>query len=217
MPTRIDTSLETEARALHRTAYVADAHADALLWNRELRVRQRRGHVDFVRLAEAGMRLQIFTVVTRGFPFIGGFPVFALAHGWPRDAIRGPWTRTLFQIDRLSRACDGESAVLARTPVDLLAAEGKGKLACVLGIEGGHAIEGKVERVAELARRGVAFMGLTHLVPNELGGSSFPFRGRRGLTPLGGQVLEAMAARGLAVDVAHASRRLLAALLDQRE
>jgi len=60
-------------------------------------------------------------------------------------------------------------------------------------------------------------MGLTHLVPNELGGSSFPFRGRRGLTRLGARVLEAMAAHGLAVDVAHASRRLLAALLEQRQ
>ncbi len=87
----------------------------------------------------------------------------------------------------------------------------------MLGVEGGHAIEGRVERVAELARRGVAFMGLTHLVPNELGGSSFPLRGRRGLTPLGGQVLEAMASHGLAVDVAHASRRLLDALLAQEQ
>ena len=212
----LDASLETEARALHRTAYVADAHADALLWNRDLRVRQRRGHVDFVRLAEAGVRLQVFTVVSRGFPFIGGFPAFALAHGWPLEAVRSPWSRTLFQLDRLTRLCgDGASAVLATTPRALSAAERDGKLACVLGIEGGHALEGRVERVGELARRGVAFLGLTHLVPNELGGSSFPFRGRRGLTPLGGEVLEAMAAHGLAVDVAHASRRLLAALLEQ--
>jgi len=212
-----DTEIAEEARALHRTAYVADAHADALLWNRDLRVRHRRGHVDFVRLAEAGVRLQVFTVVSRGFPFIGGFPAFALAHGWPLDAVRSPWTRTLFQIDRMTRACDGGPAVLARRPVDLAVAEREGRLACVLGIEGGHAIEGQVERVGELARQGVAFMGLTHLVPNELGGSSFPFRGRRGLTALGARVLEAMAAHGLAVDVAHASRRLLAALLEQRE
>ena len=211
--TSAEASLEAEARALHRNAYVADAHADALLWNRDLRTRQRRGHVDFVRLAEAGVRLQIFTVVSRGFPFIGGFPAFALAHGWPLDAVRSPWTRTLFQIERLTRACEGGNATLARTPGDLAV----GGLACVLGIEGGHAIEGRVERVSELAQRGAAFMGLTHLVPNELGGSSFPFRGRRGLTRLGARVLEAMAAHGLAVDVAHASRRLLAALLEQRQ
>ena len=77
---------------------MADAHADALLWNRDLRVRQRRGHVDFVRLTEAGVRLQVFTVVSRGFPFIGGFPAFALAHGWPLAAVWSPWTRALFQF-----------------------------------------------------------------------------------------------------------------------
>jgi membrane dipeptidase len=212
-----DPRLEDEARALHRTAYVADAHADALLWNRDLRVRNRRGHVDFVRLAEAGVRLQVFTVVSRGFPFVGGFPVLALAHRWPLDAVRSPWTRTLFQIERLTEACASGAAVLATRPSELAAAERQGRLACVLGVEGGHAIEGQVERVAELARRGVAFMGLTHLVPNELGGSSFPFRGRRGLTTLGARVLEAMAGLGLAVDVAHASPRLLAALLAQEE
>ncbi|HTS79497.1 MAG TPA: membrane dipeptidase [Myxococcaceae bacterium] len=212
-----DRTVEEEARALHRQAYVADAHADALLWNRDLRVRHRRGHVDFVRLAEAGVRLQVFTVVSRGFPFVGGFRAFALAHRWPLAAARTPWSRALHQIDRLGEACASGAAVLATTPGALAAAEQQGKLACVLGIEGGHALEGRVERVAELARRGVAFLGLTHLVPNELGGSSFPFRGRRGLTALGREVLDAMAGRGMAVDVAHASRRLLSALLDQSE
>jgi len=206
---------EAEARALQRNAYLADAHADALLWNRDLRVRQRRGHVDLVRLAEAGVRLQVFTVVSRGFPFVGGFPAFALAHGWPLAAVRSPWSRTLFQIARLTETCGSGAAILATTQAALAAAEREGKIACVLGVEGGHAIEGRVERVRELARRGVAFMGLTHLVPNELGGSSFPFRGRLGLTCLGAEVLEAMAASGLAVDVAHASSRLLKALLDQ--
>ena len=216
-PSPTDPAFEEAARALHRQVYVADAHADALLWNRDLRVRHRRGHVDFVRLAESGVRLQVFTVVSRGFPFIGGFQAFALAHRWPLAAVRSPWSRTLFQIDRLTQMCSAGDSVLATTPDALATAEREGKLACVLGIEGGHAIEGRVERVVELARRGVAFMGLTHLVPNELGGSSFPFRGRRGLTPLGNRVLEEMAGQGMAVDVAHASRRLLEALLAQEK
>src|SRR5262249_6612726 len=129
------------------------------------------------------------------------------------DAVRTPWTRTLFQIDRLQQACEGGSAVLARTPGDLAAAG----LACVLGIEGGHAIEGRVERVGELARRGVAFMGLTHLVPNELGGSSFPFRGRRGLTSLGGRGLGGRASPGPAAGVAPGPRPPVGAVLGQRQ
>lgn len=206
---------EDEARALHREAYIADAHADTLLWNRKLEERSRSGHVDFPRLAEAGVRLQIFTVVTRGFPVVGGLPLFGWIRRWPRHAVRSPWSRALWQIERLTEACAAGPALLASTPALLDQAERQRRLACVLGIEGGHALEGRVERVAELARRGVAFLGLTHLGGNELGGSSFPLRGRGGLTALGGRVVEALGAHGMAVDVAHASPRLLDALLSQ--
>ena len=76
------------------------------------------------------------------------------------------------------------------------------RLSAVLGVEGGHAIEGRVDRLAELHQRGVRFMGLTHLSNNELGGSSSPLQGNRGLTPLGQEVLEAMVAAGMTVDTA---------------
>ena len=208
-----------DAVALHRTAYVADAHADSLLWNRDLRVRQIAGHVDFVRLRAAGVRLQAFTIVTRGFPVVGGFRPFAALHGWPRAARQSPWLRAEFQISRLHAFCADPSArarvVKSRSELD--AAERDGELACVLGIEGGHALEGKVERVAELARQGVRFMGLTHLSANALGGSATPGMRGRGLSALGAQVVQALGASGLAVDVAHASPALLAALVAQKD
>ncbi|PYT00212.1 MAG: peptidase M19, partial [Acidobacteria bacterium] len=53
------------ARALHRTLLVADLHADSLLWDRDLLERAARGHVDIPRLAEGGVALQNFTVVTK--------------------------------------------------------------------------------------------------------------------------------------------------------
>ena len=67
-------------------ACIADAHADSLMWNRDLTRLQTGGHVDFPRLAQAKVGLQCFTLVTRGLPVIGGFPVFAAARGWPRKA-----------------------------------------------------------------------------------------------------------------------------------
>ena len=73
------------------------------------------------------MRLQVFTVVSRGFPFIGGFPALALARGWPLDAVRSPWTRALFQIDRLTEMRWASGAVLlATTPAGLARAEREG-------------------------------------------------------------------------------------------
>src|SRR5919106_6287350 len=94
-----------EARALHRRAFVADAHADSLMWNRDLSVRSQRGHVDFPRLREAGVKLQCFTLVTRGFPFVGGFPLFGFWRRWPRESRRGEWARALWQIEQLERYC----------------------------------------------------------------------------------------------------------------
>ena len=206
----------TDLAAFHRRALIADAHADSLMWNRDLNARSEEGHVDFARLADAGVKLQCFTLVTHGFPFVGGFPIFAARHGWPASARRSPWTRALWQIDRLEAFCrDSQGrAAIARVRSDLPRNLAEGRLSAVLGVEGAHALEGRAERVAELFRRGVRFIGLTHLSNNALGGSSFPLMGNRGLTPHGREVLDAMAALGMAVDVAHASRRTLAEVLE---
>jgi len=201
--------------ALHRTACIADGHADSLMWNRDLTTQSEEGHVDFPRLQKAGVKIQCFTVVTRGFPVVDGFATFTRKRGWPAHAQRGEWARCAFQIDRMADFCRRSNgrASIAGTRAQLEANLANGVLSAVIGIEGGHAIEGKVERVAELHARGARFMGLTHLSNNELGGSSFPLMGNRPLTRLGSEVLDAMAQVGLAIDVAHASAQTLAGLL----
>ncbi|MBN8227644.1 membrane dipeptidase [Corallococcus macrosporus] len=200
-----------DVKELHRRWCIADGHADSLMWNRDLCERSTEGHVDFPRLREAGMKLQCFTLVTRGFPFIGGFPLFAAWRKWPREARGGEWSRALWQIGQLDAFCarSGDTVRVATTGAGLEDNLANGRLSAVLGVEGGHAIEGQVERLAELHRRGVRFMGLTHLSNNDLGGSSFPMMGNRGLTPLGHQVMEEMARLGMSVDVAHASEQTL--------
>jgi hypothetical protein len=52
------------AKALHARLLVADMHADTLLWDRDVLERSGRGHVDVPRLAEGGVALQFFTVVS---------------------------------------------------------------------------------------------------------------------------------------------------------
>jgi membrane dipeptidase len=89
----------------------------------------------------------------------------------------------------------------------------QGRISAVLGIEGGHALEGDVSRVKALHQRGVRFMSLTHLANNELGGTSTALFGNRPLTPHGREVLDAMAEVGMAVDLAHASPAMLPELL----
>lgn len=194
---------------------IADGHADSLMWNRDLTVASEEGHVDFPRLLEAGVMLQSFTIVTRGFPFIDGFKLFAWWRRWPKAARQSEWTRCVFQLDQMDRFCAGSGGKVAitRTGAQLEANLSSGVLSAVLGIEGAHALEGKVERVAEVHARGVRFMGLTHLHNNELGGSSFPFMGDRALTPLGREMLEEMVRLKMPVDVAHASKKTLDEIL----
>lgn len=200
---------------LHRRWCIADGHADSLMWNRDLCVRSDEGHVDFPRLHEVGMKLQCFTLVTRGFPFIGGFEAFALWRGWPREARASEWSRALWQIERLEDFCRRSQGQVSVTTTARQLEEnlGAGRLSAVLGVEGAHALEGQAERVAQLHQRGVRFMGLTHLSNNDAGGSSFPLMGNRPLSPLGHAVLEEMARVGMGVDLAHASERTLEDIL----
>jgi membrane dipeptidase len=194
---------------------LADGHADSLLWNRDLTLRHRRGHVDFPRLLEAGVRIQCFTVVTRGYPVLDGVGALGAVRGWPRAARRGPWARCQFQLDRMETFCAASAgaAAIAGTRADLEGNLAAGRLSAVLGIEGAQALEGRAERVRELRRRGVSFMSLTHLANNALGGSSSPLMRNRPLTALGRTVLDEMAAARMAVDLAHASPRTAADVL----
>ncbi|WP_434379840.1 dipeptidase [Melittangium boletus] len=200
---------------LHRRWCIADSHADSLMWNRDLCARSDEGHVDFPRLFDAGVKLQCFTLVTRGFPFIGGFETFAAVRGWPREARATEWTRALWQIERLEAFC-ARSEGRARVTTTGAALEenlAQGRLSAVLGVEGAHALEGRAERVAELHARGVRFIGLTHLSNNDAGGSSFPMMGNRPLSELGHAVLGEMVRVGMSVDLAHASERTLEDIL----
>ncbi len=204
-----------DARELQQRAFVADAHADSLMWNRDLTIESAEGHVDFPRLHQAGVKLQCFTIVTRGLPIIGAFPLFAAYRGWPRGARRGEWARASWQIDRMEEFCRrsaGRAAIALRAS-DIDENFRVGRLSAILGVEGAHALEGQVDRVRELFVRGVRFMGLIHLGNNELGGSSFPLVARKGLTNLGHRVLDEMASVGMSVDVAHASREVVEEIL----
>ena len=147
----------SDVNELHRRWCIADGHADSLMWNRDLCVRSSEGHVDFPRLREAGVKLQCFTLVTRGFPFIGGFPVFAAWRGWPREAAPSEWSRALWQIERLEEFCGRSEGQVRITTTAAVLEENlaQGRLSAVLGVEGGHAIEGQrgAPRGAAPARR----------------------------------------------------------------
>lgn len=189
------------------------------MWRRDLNQPHEKGHVDFPRLKEAGVKLQCFTVVTQGYPVIDGLSAFLWKHGWPKETRASKWAICLAQLEwmhTLAAQSQGQVAV-APSGEALESNLREGRLSAVLGVEGLQALEGRVDRLAELKAKGVRFASPLHLSNNALGGSSFPLMGNKGLTAHGHEVISEMAKLGLAVDLAHASRRTLNDILEHRD
>ena len=213
-----------EARRIHATLDVVDLHSDALLWDRSLLRRGAWGHVDLPRLTEGRVAVEGFTVVTktpRGMNIESNgddsdlITLAAVLQRWPLRTWGSLLERALWQADRLADAAarsDGRLTLIA-TADDLDAflrtrAGDASRVAAFLGIEGAHALEGRLENVDRLHEAGVRMFGLTHFFDNRVGGSAHGLE-KGGLTPLGRDVLARMDQLGILVDLAHASPRLV--------
>ncbi len=115
----------------------------------------------------------------------------------------------LAQLDALDEAIGkhGDEITWARTGADIRAAKAAGKIAALGGIEGGHALEGRLDAIELFARRGVRYLGPLHLWPNALGGTSRKPKRDDGLTALGRDVIRECERCGVIVDLAHINRR----------
>lgn len=208
------------ARALHERLFVADLHADTLLWGRDLLVRASRGHVDLPRLREGGVALQAFTVVTktpRGLNIERNddrsdqVTALALAARWPPRTWRSLRARALYQAGRLdaaARRADG-ALTLVRTAADLDAfvarrATDRRAVAAVLGLEGAHALEGDLANVDAFAAAGFRMMAPTHFFDTDLAGSAHGVA-KGGLTAKGRAWVARCEERKVLIDLAHAS------------
>jgi microsomal dipeptidase-like Zn-dependent dipeptidase len=215
-------AVSARALALHRRLVVADLHADTLLWGRDLLARGTRGHVDVPRLLEGGVSLQAFTVVTK-MPWgtnirqntgdTDQITLLLIARARPPRTWRSLRERALDQAAAFERAAarSGGRLVPLLTKADLEAllerrAKGEAVVGGWLGLEGAHALEGRKEAVDALADAGFRMIGLTHFFDNEVAGSAHGVL-KGGLTAVGREAVRRMEARGVLVDLAHASPR----------
>lgn len=206
---RVGTPVSAAATALHRTLWIADLHADALLWNRNLLEEHRRGHVDVPRLIRGNVTLQVFTAVTK-MP-LGLIGALVVLQRWPPRSWNSLLARARHQAFKLHRFAE-ESAgrlVVVRTVEDLedcdaRRREGAPVVAGLLGIEGAHALEGKLAHLDVLFDVGFRLVGLAHFHDNAVAGSAHGVR-KGGLTPLGRRVVQRMEQLGMIVDLTHAS------------
>ena len=183
-----------DARSLHFSAPVFDAHADTvldLLRGRRFLDRSAAGHIDLPRLREGGVRLQVFALYTE--PEYK--PERALARVltlW--DALRGA----------LGEA--GDDVRLCRTPADLDAVP-SGGLGAILSVEGGEAIGTSLPLLRALFALGVRAMGLTWNQRNAIADGAGESRAQGGLTEFGREVVREMNRLGMVVDVSHLCER----------
>jgi microsomal dipeptidase-like Zn-dependent dipeptidase len=217
-----------DALALHRSAVVADLHADALLWPRDLNARHEHGHVDLPRLREGNVGVQVFSVVTktpRGINYernsadTDNITLLAIAEGYPRKAWTSLRERARWQARRFdemaARSAGGLRSIRSRRDLDeLLSARAQGATTVggILATEGLHPVEGAVQNVDTLFASGFRMFGLTHFFDNQVGGSAHG-ESRGGLTPFGRAAVGRAISLGAIIDMAHASPALFADVL----
>jgi membrane dipeptidase len=102
---------------------------------------------------------------------------------------------------------NGDALLLATDSEGILRAKREGKVAILIGVEGGHAIENSLDKLRELHRRGARYLTLTWNNGNDWAGSSIGEHGTRtgGLTPFGKEVIRELDRLGMLVDLSHVS------------
>ncbi len=195
----------SEAHELHQMFPPIDLHADTLMWMRRFRydigVRHRRllpksawvGHVDLPQLDDINAGAQFFSVATAPFRFSG---LYRLANQ---------------QIDQLDAARKkySDRLMLAHDVGDVMRARAQHKVAAFLSLEGAHFLEGSVNNLHRLARRGLKSFGLVHFTPNAAASPNYGLWANNDsdLTDFGRRLVHDCGRLGVIVDLAHANLR----------
>lgn len=122
---------------------------------------------------------------------------------------------TLDQIDIVQRvvAANPRVFMMAETAADVRKAKSEGRIASLLGIEGGHQFGGRLSVLRQFRKLGVLYMTLTHGKSLSWADSATDTPRSGGLSPFGRQVIAEMNRIGMIVDISHVSDATMAAVL----
>lgn len=189
-----------EALRIHRSGMLIDGHND-LPWQirklaggsfdkLDISKQQEELHTDIPRLKESGLKAQFWSV------YVSTETIDS------NDSL----LRTLEQIDLVHKMINRypEHFELAATADDIERIAGEGKIASMLGVEGGHSIEGSLQMLKKFYNDGVRYMTLTHNRSLSWAGSSAGDP-EQGLTPFGEEIVAEMNRLGMLVDLSHVS------------
>ena len=130
-----------------------------------------------------------------------------------------PAKQQLEQIDIAHRIFETypDELEFAGSASDIQRIFGAGKIASLLGIEGGHVIENSLGALRAFYRAGVRYMGLTHFSNTDWADSSTDEVVNDGLSPFGEEVVREMNRMGMLVDLAHTSPATMSDALNLAE
>jgi membrane dipeptidase len=193
-----DQTPNDEALSIHRRAVAVDMHADTVQFiideGADISRRAAGTHLDAVRMREGGLDAQFFSIwVEPQFFGTGGAVAVARA-----DA-------QIAAIHKLA-ADHPETWQLAGSADDIRHIVGEDKIAALMGLEGGYAIDERIENVEKYFRLGVRYMSPAWSVSTSWAGSSGDEVGAtRGLNDFGREVIREMNRLGMMPDVSHVS------------
>lgn len=205
----------------HEQLFIADLHADPLLWARNLTKQANYGHVDLPRLLKGNVGLQVFSVVSQISPVhnhnynpdLDSFPLLAFSQRWPAKTWFSIPNRGFYQADKLKKfAKDSNGALkIVTTKQDILALfaskiSGKPMVGGLLAFEGLQVLDGKMDLYDQFVDEGYRMMGLAHFFDTEAAGSRHGVE-KYGLTEFGEQLIKNMERDGVVLDLAHASSK----------
>ena len=190
--------LTARAVALHRQALVVDGHNDLpyklrnVSFDRlDLLSSQSQFHTDIPRLVQGGVGAQFWAAYV---------PIQTIKSG---ESSR----YCLEQLDLIHRMVRRYEQVfeLAVNAKQIRSIRKRGKIACLIGIEGGHAIENSLALLRMYYRLGARYMTLTHNQTLDWADAATDEARHGGLTEFGEQVVQEMNRLGMLIDISHVS------------
>ncbi|HEX8071927.1 MAG TPA: membrane dipeptidase [Pyrinomonadaceae bacterium] len=205
LPGARDEKLWQKALKLHRSSIVVDTHNDitTMMEDEDYDIGVSsvgKYHTDLARMKAGGLTAEFFSIyVDKKYAKEGGSA-----------------RRAMEQIDWVYRSAERypQQLMLAYSVADIRRAKKEGKVAALMGIEGGHAIENSLFALRDFYRLGVRYMTLTHNNTNDWADSARDEAKHNGLTEFGKEVVREMNRLGMLVDVSHVSDKTMSDVLD---